>query len=109
MLTLGTGVTGPLQEQKAFLPLSIHLCTLLKLPSMGTLLHTVLLLVFIGGSIAPLIELGAGFDMDLTARENIYLNGAVLGYDTAFMEAKFQEIMYLRRRSDPSRSAAFPR
>ncbi len=49
--------------------------------------------VSVGGSIAPLIELGAGFDMDLTARENIYLNGAVLGYDTAFMEAKFQEIM----------------
>lgn len=32
------------------------------------------------GSIAPLIELGAGFDMELTARENIYLNGALLGY-----------------------------
>ena len=32
------------------------------------------------GNIAPLIELGAGFDMDLTARENVYLNGAILGY-----------------------------
>ncbi|MBQ3069689.1 MAG: ABC transporter ATP-binding protein, partial [Clostridia bacterium] len=32
------------------------------------------------GTIAPLIELGAGFDLDLTARENIYLNGSVLGY-----------------------------
>lgn len=49
--------------------------------------------VKVDGTIAPLIELGAGFDIDLTARENIYLNGAVLGYDTAFMDSKFQEIM----------------
>lgn len=49
--------------------------------------------VSIDGSIAPLIELGAGFDMDLTARENIFLNGAVLGYDHEFMEKHFQEIM----------------
>ena len=33
-----------------------------------------------GGAISPMIELGAGFDMELTARENIFLNGAVLGY-----------------------------
>ena len=45
------------------------------------------------GSIAPLIELGAGFDPDLTARENIFLNGAVLGYDRAFMKAHFEEIV----------------
>lgn len=45
------------------------------------------------GSIAPLIELGAGFDLDLTARENIYLNGAVLGHDRAFMDEHFQEIV----------------
>ena len=38
------------------------------------------------GSIAPLIELGAGFDQNLTARENIYLNGAVLGYSKQFMQ-----------------------
>ena len=42
------------------------------------------------GSIAPLIELGAGFDPDLTARENIYLNGAVLGHDRKFMDEHFQ-------------------
>ena len=36
--------------------------------------------VKVNGSIAPLIELGAGFDMDLTAQENVYLNGALLGY-----------------------------
>ncbi len=45
------------------------------------------------GTIAPLIELGAGFDMDLTARENIYLNGSVLGYSKKFIDEKFQEIV----------------
>lgn len=49
--------------------------------------------VVVKGSIAPLIELGAGFDMDLTARENVYLNGAVLGYDRNFMNEHFDEIM----------------
>ncbi|MDL2253604.1 ABC transporter ATP-binding protein [Ruminococcaceae bacterium OttesenSCG-928-I18] len=45
------------------------------------------------GSIAPMIELGAGFDLDLTARENIYLNGAVLGYDREYMKKRFDEII----------------
>ena len=45
------------------------------------------------GTIAPLIELGAGFDLDLTARENIYLNGSVLGYSKKFMDEKFQDIV----------------
>ena len=45
------------------------------------------------GSISPLIELGAGFDMELTARENIFLNGAVLGYSKKMMEEKFDEII----------------
>lgn len=45
------------------------------------------------GLIAPLIELGAGFDMELTARENIFLNGSVLGYSKKFMESKFDEIV----------------
>ena len=49
--------------------------------------------VTVNGSIVPLIELGAGFDMELTARENIYLNGAVLGYDRAFMDQHFEEIV----------------
>ena len=40
------------------------------------------------GTIAPLIELGAGFDMELTARENIYLNGSVLGYSRKYMNEK---------------------
>ena len=44
-------------------------------------------------NICPMIELGAGFDMELTARENIYLNGAVLGYSKKFIEEKFEEIV----------------
>lgn len=47
----------------------------------------------IGGNICPMIELGAGFDMDLTARENIYLNGSILGYSRAFIDEKFDEIV----------------
>ena len=49
--------------------------------------------VTVRGSIAPLIELGAGFDMDLTARENIYLNGAVLGFDRDYMNEHFESII----------------
>ncbi|MBE6155646.1 MAG: ABC transporter ATP-binding protein [Firmicutes bacterium] len=45
------------------------------------------------GNICPMIELGAGFDMDLTARENIYLNGAVMGYSKDFIDSKFEEIV----------------
>ena len=45
------------------------------------------------GSIAPLIELGAGFDLELTARENIYLNGALLGYSKKFIQEHFDEIV----------------
>ncbi len=45
------------------------------------------------GTIAPLIELGAGFDMNLTARENIFLNGTLLGHRTKFMEEHFDEIV----------------
>ena len=49
--------------------------------------------VEIYGNICPMIELGAGFDMDLTARENIYLNGAVMGYSKQFIDEKFDEIV----------------
>ena len=49
--------------------------------------------VEVHGNICPMIELGAGFDMELTARENIYLNGAVLGYSKEFIEKKFDEIV----------------
>lgn len=47
----------------------------------------------IHGGIAPLIELGAGFDSDLTARENIYLNGTILGHSRKYMEKHFDEIV----------------
>lgn len=45
------------------------------------------------GTIAPLIELGAGFDMELTATENIYLNGALLGYKKEFIDQNFDKIV----------------
>jgi ABC-type polysaccharide/polyol phosphate transport system ATPase subunit len=45
------------------------------------------------GSVAPLIELGAGFDLELTARENIFLNGAILGYSRNKMKDNFDEIV----------------
>lgn len=49
--------------------------------------------VKIYGSVAPLIEVGVGFDAELTARENIFLNGALLGYSRAFIKEKFNEIV----------------
>ena len=60
------------------------ICGILK-PYTGT--------VNIQGSIAPLIELGAGFDGDLTAKENIFLNGAVLGHTKKYMQDHFEEIV----------------
>ena len=45
------------------------------------------------GTIAPLIELGAGCDFVLSASENIYLNGSVLGYSKKFMDEKFDDIV----------------
>ena len=49
--------------------------------------------IVVRGNIAPLIELGAGFDPELTARENIYLNGALLGYTRDFIDEHLQEII----------------
>ena len=49
--------------------------------------------VKIDGNISPLIELGAGFDMDLTARENIFLNGYILGYSKKLLKEKYNEII----------------
>lgn len=45
------------------------------------------------GTVSPLIELGAGFDPELTARENIFLNGALLGYSKAFIQENFTKIV----------------
>jgi len=49
--------------------------------------------VKISGSIVPLLELGSGFDMNLTGRENIFLNGAILGYSKDFLNEKYDEIV----------------
>ena len=49
--------------------------------------------VAVNGTIAPLIELGAGFDVDLTARENIFLNGALLGHNRREMQKNFDRIV----------------
>lgn len=65
--------------------------TLLKLiagvlkPTNGT--------VITNGCIAPLIELGAGFDEDLSAEENVYLNGAILGYSKEYMKKMYNDII----------------
>ena len=49
--------------------------------------------VVIKGTVSPLIELGAGFDPNLTARENVFLNGAVLGHSEKFIQEHFDEII----------------
>ncbi|HIZ88681.1 MAG TPA: ABC transporter ATP-binding protein, partial [Candidatus Mucispirillum faecigallinarum] len=49
--------------------------------------------VCVQGTIAPLLELGAGFDYDLSGRENIYINGAILGYSKNFINSKYEEIL----------------
>lgn len=54
-------------------------------PTVGTL--------SVKGKVSPLLELGAGFDNDLTGRENIYLNGLILGYDRSFINSKLDEII----------------
>lgn len=45
------------------------------------------------GNIVPMLELGSGFDYDLTGRENIFLNGAILGYSKEFLYEKYDEIL----------------
>lgn len=49
--------------------------------------------VTVRGNIAPMLELGSGFDMDMTGRENIFLNGAILGYSEEFLKSKYDEIV----------------
>ena len=49
--------------------------------------------VLVYGNIVPMLELGSGFDPELTGRENIYLNGAILGYTKEFLEKKYDEIV----------------
>lgn len=54
-------------------------------PTKGKVTHT--------GNIVPMLELGSGFDPDLSGRENIFLNGAILGYSKEFLESKYDEIL----------------
>ena len=49
--------------------------------------------VAVRGLIAPMLELGSGFDFDMTGRENIFLNGAILGYSEEFVKSKYDEIV----------------
>lgn len=49
--------------------------------------------VHISGLVVPMLELGSGFDFDLTGRENIFLNGAILGYSEEFLNDKYDEIV----------------
>lgn len=44
------------------------------------------------GNVVPMLELGSGFDMELTGQENIFLNGAILGYSEEFLKSKYDEI-----------------
>ena len=48
--------------------------------------------VQVNGTIVPMLELGSGFDFDLTGRENVFLNGAILGYSEQFLKGKYKEI-----------------
>ena len=45
------------------------------------------------GNVVPMLELGSGFDMEMTGRENIFLNGAIMGYSEAFLKEKYDEIV----------------
>ena len=49
--------------------------------------------VVVNGTVVPMLELGSGFDTDLTGRENVFLNGAILGYSEDFLREKFDEIV----------------
>lgn len=49
--------------------------------------------VQVSGTIVPMLELGSGFDFDLTGRENVFLNGAILGYSEQFLKDKYDEIV----------------
>lgn len=49
--------------------------------------------VSLKGNVVPMLELGSGFDFDLTGRENIFLNGAILGYSESFLKEKYDEII----------------
>lgn len=49
--------------------------------------------VTVNGNVVPMLELGSGFDPELTGKENIFLNGAILGYEKRYLESKYDEIL----------------
>lgn len=49
--------------------------------------------VAIHGNVVPMLELGSGFDMEMTGKENVFLNGAIMGYSEDFLNAKYEEIV----------------
>ena len=49
--------------------------------------------VKVDGNVVPMLELGSGFDFDLTGRENVFLNGAILGYSEEYLKEKYEEIL----------------
>ena len=49
--------------------------------------------VEVSGNVVPMLELGSGFDFDLTGRENVFLNGSILGYSESFLKSKYNEIV----------------
>lgn len=49
--------------------------------------------VTLSGNVVPMLELGSGFDFDLTGKENVFLNGAILGYSESFLKSKYDEIV----------------
>ena len=49
--------------------------------------------ISVHGNVVPMLELGSGFDMDLTGRENLFLNGALLGYSENFLKSKYDEVL----------------
>lgn len=49
--------------------------------------------IVLNGMVVPMLELGAGFDMELSGKENVYLNGAVLGYSKEFLDEKYNDIL----------------
>lgn len=65
--------------------------TLLKVVS--GILKPVTGTVQVQGTVVPMLELGSGFDFDLTGRENVFLNGAILGYSEKFLKEKYEEIV----------------